>query len=305
MTQRVIRPRPLRRGDRVVVVSPSGPVDAVPLQRGTGWLRELGLKVDLGRHVLDRMPATPFLAGSDLDRAADFTAAWLAPDVAAVMCARGGYGAARLLEHLDFAALAGRADPPWLVGSSDVTALHTAVRERLGVATVFGPMVANEVLGGQIPDEPSRTHLSAVLFGMGSAATALPAGRVLVGGAGRGRLVGGTLTLLAAAAGTPWAGSTAGAIVLLEDVDEAPYRLDRMVTQLLQTGWFAGVQGVALGSWERCGPRAEEVGLARLCELGVPVVAGLPVGHGPSQRSVVLGAQAALCDGVLSVSTGS
>ena len=183
------------------------------------------------------------------------------------------------------------------MGSSDVTALHTAVHEDLGVATVFGPMIASDVLGGEEPDVRSRTHLAGVLFGTDPAA--LPAGRVLVRGDARGRLVGGTLSLLATAVGTPWPGSGDGAIVLLEDVDEAPYRLDRMLTQLLQSDWFAGVRGVALGSWERCGPEAEATVLVRLSRLGVPVLAGLPVGHGRPQLSVILGAQATLCGGVL------
>ena len=159
-------------------------------------------------------------------------------------------------------------------------------------------MVANAVLGGEDPSEPSRTHLAAALFGTDP--PALPAGRVLVGGDARGRLVGGTLTLLAAAVGTPWAGGAAGGVVLLEDVDEAAYRLDRMVTQLLQSGWFDGARAVALGSWERCGPQAEEVLVDRLGGLGVPMVDGLPVGHGRPQLSVVLGERAVLSGGALS-----
>ena len=294
----MIRPRPLRRGDRVVVVAPSGPVDRASLDRGIGWLRGLGLMVECGAHVgvLSGEPE-PYLAGTDADRAADFAAAWSDPGVREVLCARGGYGAARLLEALDRAALTRREDPPWLVGSSDVTALHTAVHEHLGVATVFGAMIASDVLGGEEPDVRSRTHLAGVLFGTDP--PTLPAGRVLVGGDARGRLVGGTVSLLAAAVGTPWAGSGDGAIVLLEDVDEAPYRLDRMLTQLLQSGWFARVRGVVLGSWERCGPEAEATVLARLSRLEVPVLAGLPLGHGRPQLSVVLGAEATLCGGVL------
>ena len=290
----------------MVVVAPSGPVDRASLDRGVGWLRSLGLEVECGAHVgvLGRA-AEPYLAGTDADRAADFAAAWSDPGVRAVLCARGGYGAGRLLEALDLAALARREDPPWLVGSSDVTALHTALREHLGVTTVFGPMIASDVLGGEEPDVDSRTHLAGVLFGTDPAALppVLPAGRVLVRGDARGRLVGGTLSLLAAAVGTPWAGSGDGAIVLLEDVDEAAYRLDRMLTQLLQSGWFAGVRGVVLGSWERCGPDAEATVLARLRRLGVPVLAGVPVGHGRPQLSVVLGAEATLCGGVLAGST--
>lgn len=283
------RPRALRVGDRVAVVAPSGPLDPRRLERGVAWLSSLGLRVEVGLHARGRDATTPYLAGTDAQRCADLQQAWCDPGVAAVVCARGGYGAARLLPLLDLEAMAARgADPPWLVGSSDVTSLHTALRDRLGVATLFGPMAAAEVLAGEVPDETSREHLRATLFG---ASPRLPAGTVMVPGSARGRLVGGTLALLAAAVGTPWAGSARDAVVILEDVGEAAYALDRAVSQLLASGWFDDVRAVVLGTWEGCAATAAQTVARRLAVLDVPVLAGLLVGHGAPQLSVVLGSE--------------
>src|SRR5690606_3631681 len=147
-------PRRLRPGDRVALVAPAGPVDPVRLARGRRLLTELGLEVVTGAHVLDR---EGFLAGSDAGRAADLQEAWCDPDIAAVICARGGYGTTRLLGLLDWDAMAA-AEPKILLGSSDITALHRAFACRLGVATLFGPMPATGVLGG--PEGPERETLA-------------------------------------------------------------------------------------------------------------------------------------------------
>lgn len=322
------RPRPLRRGDRVAVVAPSGPVTPDRLERGVAWLRSLGLSVDVATHVLDRDRDAPYLAGDDAKRAADLQSAWCDPGVAAVLCARGGFGAGKLLPHLDLEAMRARGeDPPWLVGSSDITVLHTTVREHLGVATLWGPMVATQLLAGSVrgdlwrvnirraglgsaglgraglrrfvtelvrtgPDRTSRKHLRAALFD--PQPPPLPPGQVVVPGTAEGVLVGGTLSLLAAAAGTPSAGHARDAIVLLEDVTETAYRLDRLLTQLDQAGWFAGVRGVVLGSWDGCSQAAQEAVLRQVTALGVPVIAGLPLGHGRPALSVPLGRPARL-----------
>jgi muramoyltetrapeptide carboxypeptidase len=246
--------------------------------------------------VLDR---TAYLAGADVDRAADLADAWLDPQVRGVLCARGGYGAVRLLEHLDWGALAAAA-PKVLVGASDVTVLHEAVGRRLGVVTLFGPMPATEVLAGASSagerDPGSAEHLRATLFGA-QPVIGTDAPVELVAGRAAGTLVGGTLALLAAALGTPYAGTAAGGIAVLEDVGEAPYRLDRLATQLLHAGWFDGVRGVVLGTLTRCGEGALDVLHERLSRLGVPVLAGFPVGHGPTQLTLPLGVEATLDTG--------
>ncbi|MFL6053815.1 MAG: LD-carboxypeptidase [Actinoallomurus sp.] len=276
------QPSSLHAGDRVAVVAPSGPVDLERLERGATVLRGLGLQVVFGEHTLDIAAGLPYLAGTDADRAADLQTAWCDPRVAAVLCARGGYGAARVLDHLDWSALGG-ATPKLLHGSSDITALHVAFGRRLGVATSFGPMVASIIADG----EPEAVaHLRAGLFDRGAPVTGTHA---LRGGQAIGLLTGGNLSLLTSLLATPYAPEPAtGRIAFLEDVRETPYRVDRMLTQLRQAGWFDGVAGIVLGTWTGCGD-LDAVFADRLGSLGVPILAGLPVGHGPRQLTIRLG----------------
>lgn len=304
MTTRTRPPR-LRPGDAVALVAPSGPVEPVALERAVALLESWDLRVRVGAHALDR---DGFLAGRDEDRAADLTAAWCDPEVRAVVCARGGYGAHRTADRVDWARLRSAA-PRVLVGSSDATALHEAVAHELDLVSVFGPMPATEVLAGTRPDATSAEHLRATLFESPRTVLSSEPGAPgpLVGGRVDGRLVGGNLSLLAAGVGTSWSLPARGAVALLEDVTESAYRLDRLLTQLLRAGWFEGVLGVALGSWHDCGEDAVHAVVERLAPLGVPVLAGLPFGHARPQLSLPLGAPAVLdADaGTLTVAAGA
>ncbi|MBF8187901.1 LD-carboxypeptidase [Nonomuraea sp. K274] len=274
----------MQRGDTVAIVSPSGPADAAMLGRGVRRLEGLGLKVVVGAHALDRQ-RLGYLAGGDAERAADLQAAWCDPAVSAVFCCRGGYGAGRLLGLLDWDAMRAAGDKV-LLGSSDITALHNAFAIELGVPTLHGPMPANDLVGGEDGPEPRTWEsLQAALFGTGAP---VQGDRVLAPGRAEGVLAGGNLSLLASMCGTRWQPSFAGRVAFLEDIGEEPYRIDRMLTQLLQAGVFDGVRGIALGSWVNCGdpyPVLED----RLGALGVPVLAGLPVGHGSPQMTMWLG----------------
>lgn len=285
------RPRRLRAGDRVVVVSPSGPVPKESLETGCAILREWGLDVVVAPHALDRHPSFDYLAGSDQDRARDLQEAWCDPSVSGVICARGGYGAQRMIELIDWAAMRA-AGPKVLVGFSDITALHGAFATHLGLATVHGPMPGTTMF---TDDDRTADLLRRMLMEPGEAmALTSPDARVLVPGAARGVTIGGCLSLLAGEIGTPTArASAAGGIVLLEDVGEKAYRLDGFLTQLLRTGWFDGVAGVALGSWKDCEP-VEELMMDRLGGLGVPIVADLGFGHCDSSITVPLGVPAVL-----------
>ncbi|GLW23298.1 MULTISPECIES: S66 peptidase family protein [Microbispora] len=276
-------PRRLRPGDTVALVAPAGPVDPVRLERGGAVLEELGLRVVHGASVRAR---EGYLAGPDAARAADLQEAWCDPEVAAVICARGGYGTTRLLGLLDWDAMAA-AGPKILLGSSDITALHRAFADRLGLATLFGPMPACATISDPGGPEPvTFAHLRQALFEGGTPAP-ITGDRVVVPGRAEGRLTGGNLALLAALCGTPYAMRGEGRIVLLEDVTEEPYRIDRMVTQLLQAGCLDGAAGIVLGSWVDCGDPLPVLA-ERLAPLGVPVLAGLPVGHGSPQLSMWL-----------------
>jgi muramoyltetrapeptide carboxypeptidase len=266
------------------------------LQRGCAVLQGFGLDVVVSEHVLDRSTDPPYLAGSDADRAADLHRAWLDPGIAAVVCARGGYGAMRLLDQLDWAALA-QGEPKILLGGSDATALHQAFATHLGLATLFGPMPATAILDGTQPDQISLTALRTMLLDPDRARVlSSPRTRTLIGGRARGVSTGGTLSLLAAGVGSPEYRPASGGIVFVEDVAELPYRIDRMFTQLLRAGWFAGVQGIVAGTWAGCGTDEEidRVLLDRLGFLDVPLLAGMDFGHGVPQLTVPLGIAAEL-----------
>jgi muramoyltetrapeptide carboxypeptidase len=288
------RPRRLRSGDTVAVVAPAGPVPGDLLDAGLEHLNSWGVRVEVGKHVRERHPRLDYLAGADADRAADLQRAWCDPEIAGVLCARGGYGSMRILDHLDWSAMAA-AEPKVFAGSSDVTALHDAFAKRLGLVTVFGPMIATKPFA---QDPAAREHLRRTLFQPETVTilTRSTAG-ALVPGRARGVTYGGNLSILAGSLGTPDAPTPPErGIALLEDITEEPYRLDRFVTQLLRAGWFDRATGIALGSWVECGPMDEVRAtlLDLLGGLGVPIAWELGFGHCAAQRSVPLGVAAEL-----------
>lgn len=289
----LVRARRLVPGDRVAVVSPSGPVPRHRIDAGADLLRGWDLDVDVAPHALDTDPCG-YLAGSDADRAADLQRAWCDPRVAAVICARGGYGAQRMVDLLDWDAMRA-AGPKIFAGFSDITALHEAFAVRVGLSTLHGPMAG---AGCFIKDAPAREHLRQTLFEPESVLKLTgPDARPLVPGTASGITAGGCLTLIAAELGTPHGRrSLRGAIWVIEDVGENSYRLDRTLTQLLRSGVLDGVAGVALGSWEDCGEPEEirRLMLDRLGTLGVPVLDGLGFGHCRHPLTVPLGLPAVL-----------
>ncbi|REE95378.1 S66 peptidase family protein [Thermomonospora umbrina] len=283
----------LEPGDLVTVVAPSGPVDADALRRGVAVLEGWGLRVRVapcaGGHC---DPVLGYLAGPDTARAADFGEAWADPEVRGVLCARGGYGAQRIIDLIDWGRVRA-AGPKVFVGSSDITALHAAVARRLDQVTLFGPMPAGTALSS---DPATAEALRRALF-EGLETVSAPDGEALVPGTAEGVLHGGTVTLLAtsldAFEGDPPHGDR---IVFLEDIGEAVYRLDRFLTQMLRAGWFDGVAGIVFGSFIDCGAEAElrAMLLDRLGPLDVPMLWGLPAGHGPTQLTLPFGAPAEL-----------
>lgn len=286
------RPPRLRPGDTVAVVSPSGPVPKDRLEAGCAILRDWGLEVVVGPHALDVHPEFGYLAGTDQARADDLQAAWLDPEVDGVLCARGGYGVQRMTDLLDWDAMA-TARPKVFAGYSDITALHEAFETQLGLATLHAPMVGTaSFIEGGVTTELFRAMLldpeSQLRLTSSTAETLVP-------GVASGVTVGGCLSLLTAEVGSPTARpGTAGGIVLLEDVEEDRYRLDRFLTQLLRIGWFDGVAGIALGSWADCEDGVRELMLDRLGGLGVPIVWELGFGHCPHSLTVPFGVPAVL-----------
>ncbi|MFD0549355.1 LD-carboxypeptidase [Streptomyces rectiviolaceus] len=259
-------------------MAPSGPIPEERLQAGLDILRGWDLEPVVAPHVLDRHPRFDYLAGTDTGRARDLQEAWCDPSVSAVLCARGGYGALRMVESLDWAAMRA-AGPKVFVGYSDITTLHEAFAARMGLATLHGPMVAAMDF---LKSTRAQEHLRATLFEPEQVQVIASGGTALAPGRARGVTLGGCLCLLASDVGAAGVRTSArGGLLFLEDTGEEAYRLDRYLTQLARAGWLEGVSGVALGSWVDCDPydTVRALLLDRLGGLGVPVVEEFGFGH--------------------------
>jgi len=288
------RPRRLERGDRVAIIAPSGPAPEERIGAGNAILESWGLEPVVLPGVRGTHPHLAYLPADDETRAAAFQDAWSDPGIAAVFSARGGYGAQRMIDHVDWQALR-RAEPKVYVGFSDATALHEAIAVRLGAATLHGPMPTWSAF---IEDTATREHLRRTLFDPETVRRlAPPSARPLVPGRAAGVTFGGCLSLLASSVGTgEGRPDGTGGLLLLEDLEEEDYRLDRYLTQLRRSGLLDGVTGIALGSWTGCGPEASvrEVLLDRLGGLGVPVLGEVGFGHCAPSWTVPLGVPAVL-----------
>lgn len=299
------KPERLSPGDRIAVVSPASPAaDAQNLDRAVAMVEALGFQVQLARNVRARHG---FLAGSDRDRAGDLMRAFSDGKVRAILCVRGGHGVTRLLDRLDFETI--RAHPKIFVGYSDLTALHAALQQRANLISFHGPMLNADFATHGFPKFTRESFLRTLT--QPAAPGSICAGykgktvSVLRSGKAVGELMGGNLTMLCALLGTPWQPSFRRKILCLEDVNEAPYRVDRMLTQLLNAGLLQQVAGVAVGLCAGCEDatvrRGGEYRLSladvlreRLLPLRVPVVAGLPFGHVATNATLPFGARALL-----------
>ena len=279
----------LAPGDLVGVVAPGSVVDPDAVRSGAAVLEQMGLRVRLGRSLLARHG---IFAGDDRARAADFAAMLADDEVRAVHFARGGWGTSRFLETIGWRSL--RARPKLLIGYSDLTALFAPALDRSGIASVYGPHVT-EIGREAAWDRPSLER--AYFRPREPLVLAFPARDVLAPGRASGRSAGGCLTLLAHLAGTSFAPRLRGRILILEEIAEPLYRIDRMMTQLRLAGMLDGVRGALIGGLTDCGPSGgprSASPAARLVasffeERGVPVVSGLPFGHVDGKISVPIG----------------
>jgi muramoyltetrapeptide carboxypeptidase len=286
----LLTPPPLRPGDRVAVVAPSGPFDRPSFDKGLEVLARRYQPVFTER----LFEAHRYLAGTDAARAAELQQALADDSLRAVFVARGGYGAMRLLPSLRFTT------PKPLIGFSDVTALHLAA-QRHGWRSLHAPVLTQ--LGKQPADVIER--LFALLEGQPVAA--LAGLRTVTPGVAEGPLVGGNLSVLSSLIGTPWMPDLRGTVLLLEDVGERPYRLDRMWTHLQLAGLFEGIRGVVFGEFTGCDEKDAGYGSADVLDelvrtLGVPCAAGFRIGHGEVNHPVTLGAPVRLDAGARTLS---
>lgn len=277
-----------------MLVSPSGPTRAERVARGIELLTGWGLRPVLAPHAF---ATHGYLAGADELRVADLNAAFADPQVRGVLCTRGGYGAQRVVDALDMTAV--RADPKVVAGFSDITALQLALWRGARLATVHGPGAA--WLDERTPPLSAESLRAALMTAdpvTVKRAETEETARVVVDGVASGPLIGGNLCLVTSSIGTRDMPDLTGAILLVEEVDEPPYKVDRMLTHLRRSGVLDGVAGVAVGQFTRCvdGWQVDvaDVLLERLGGLGVPVLGGLPIGHGLGQVTVPVGVPATL-----------
>jgi muramoyltetrapeptide carboxypeptidase len=304
-SQKLLKPERLSLGDTIGIVAPaSAPPDPKAVDRAAAALESFGFKPKLAKNVRARLG---FLAGTDRERAADLMAMFADKKVKALICLRGGYGTARILDRLDYDVI--RRHPKILAGYSDITSLHCALIQKINLVSFHAPMLNGELADPKAPEFARQSFFRTVMAARppGSICAGYEGKTVAVLRAGRaeGRLIGGNLSLLCASLGTPFAPSFKGKIIFFEDVSEKPFRLDRMLTQLLNAGIFSQVAGVAVGVNKDCvDPDAKPGGeyrqsgadvlKERLSRLRVPVVTGLPFGHVDLNATIPVGTTAIL-----------
>jgi muramoyltetrapeptide carboxypeptidase len=300
-----LKPARLERGDTIGIAAPaSAPPDPKAIDRSVEALEHLGFRTKLAPNVRKRWG---FLAGSDRDRAGDLMRLFGDSSVRAIVCVRGGYGSARLLPLLDYGLI--RANPKILVGYSDITSLHSALLVKIGLVSFHGPMLNSDFIKETMPEFTLRSFLQTLTEARPAGSISHGYGKrtvtVLSGGSATGELIGGNISILCASLGTPYQPSFKKKILFLEDLDEVPFRFDRMLTQLHNAGLLQQVAGVAVGINKNCkDPKArkskeyrqtvEDVFKERLLPLGVPVVSGLPFGHVRWNATLPVGVKALL-----------
>jgi len=308
--RKVIRPRALKKGSMVGIVAPaSPPFDEGDLDFTFQWLKKLGLRWKLGKHVTDRLGD---LAGTDEDRVKDLHDMWADPDISAILPARGGNGCVRLLDKIDFKLIAKH--PKILIGYSDITGLLIPIHQETGLVTFHG------ATAGSFFESPyTYRYFELALMhpkplGLISDPTPKdawdpeypPARMVISEGKARGQLIGGCLSLIRQLMGTPWEIDTRGKILFFEDFEEEPHNIDRMITQLQLAGKLDDAAGIIIGECASCRPgdskrnrialnfSVERMLREKFADFGKPVVYGMRLGHSREKFTLPLGVVAYL-----------
>ena len=300
---KLIKPKRLSPGDAVGIIAPASAVSAETFDRAMKNIEDLGFKPVAGKFARG---SNGFLSGTDKERLSDLHWAFSDPQIKAVWCVRGGGGAPRLLADIDYSLI--RKNPKVLIGFSDITALHLAIHQMCGLVTFHGPVASSQYpdytrdnLLNVISKPASPYKIGVSEFNMAKESPYYKTETINKGKA-RGRLIGGNLSLLSALAGTKYALSDLkGKILFIEEVNEPPYRIDRMLTQLRQSADLRSVAGIALGVFEdtsaSAGKTAEPVLNVikdRLGDLGKPLIYGLSFGHIRDNITIPYGIEAEL-----------
>jgi len=285
-----VKPLPLREGDKIGVIAPAGSVDSERLREGVEVLRRAGFGVELAPGILDRKG---YLAGEQEKRAGALQDFFKRGDIAAVFCARGGFGSIQILPFLDAEVI--RLYPKIFVGYSDASILLNWLLQRCGMVTFHGPMVAMEIARGL--KGLSEEFFWGTLLGK-KRQWRLPAGETIRPGYAEAEMVGGCLSIVVTTLGTPYEIETAGKILFLEDIGERPYRVERMLTHLKMAGKLEKIAGAVFGGFTGCEGEGEreigEIFQEFFRAAPYPVIAGLNAGHGEENLLLPFGVRMAL-----------
>lgn len=282
-----IKPPRLKEGDRIGVIAPAGPVLQDEIQPGLGFLESLGFRPVCSPHLFDQVG---YLAGEDKARLKDLHAMFRDKTIKAVLCARGGYGAHRLLQKLDYSLLSRH--PKIFVGYSDITALLCALFRKSGMITIHGPVVRDLLKSGG----RNASLLLKLMTSSELTTVNFPRGTAVKRGRAEGVVLGGNLSLICHLVGTPFLPPLRGKLLFVEEKGEPLYRIDRMLTHLLLSGELEKCAGLMVGTLEECGDPASVMALVRerCSRLNMPILSGLPVGHGEDNVPLPIGVRAVL-----------
>jgi len=291
----VIKPERLKKGDTVGIIAPASPPNKENLERGLKFFAELGLNYRLGKSLYNEYG---YLAGSDEERLADLHEMFQDDEVKGIICAGGGYGTARIASAIDYKVIS--RNPKIFWGYSDITFLHTAIRQQTGIVTFHGPMIASDL--GKADADPISKDQFKQLFQPTELLYTETTSELdeMVSGTAVGALVGGNLSLLSSTMGTKFEIDTAGKILLIEDINEEPRAVDRMMNQLFMAGKLQEAAGIIVGDFNNCVPERElsltldEV-LGHYIKLaGRPALKGFKMGHCSPHIAIPFGTHAQL-----------
>ena len=294
----MIKPKPLKKGDTIGLIGPSSPTPIERIEPSIEKIKELGFNVVAGESCYG---VHGYLSGKDELRAKDVNEMFRNKSIDGVWCIRGGYGTPRILDLIDYDLI--RENPKVFIGYSDITALHISINQRCGLVTFHGPMASTELYWGM--DDFTQDYLIRNIM------NTKPLGliynpkdidiKTLVSGKCEGNIIGGNLSLVAATIGTPYEIDTKGKILFLEDVDEEPYRIDRMLTQLKLSGKLNDAEGFILGDWNNCVAEEPEKSLTLIeifneliVPIGKPAIYNFMAGHCNPMITMPLGVNAIL-----------
>ncbi len=290
----MIKPRPLKYGDTIGVIAPSSPCyEQDKIENGVSTLEKMGFRVRLGRSCLSRYG---YLAGQDDIRAYDINSMFRDKNIDGIICLRGGYGTPRILDKIDYEMITN--NPKAYIGYSDITATHIAINQLSRLVTFHGPMVATE-MAEDFDDFSSQSLMGFIMGKENSKALRNPEGEKICcfyKGQCEGELIGGNLSLICAAIGTHYEIDTRGKILFLEDIEEEPYSVDRMLTQLNLAGKLEDCEGIILGDWKDCVPEKPNRSLTLwqvfksiISPLKKPTIYNLMAGHCKPQITLPIG----------------